>query len=140
MSNSNSSTPQGRPQLPTPEQAYSHLFDEVHARAFFGKLAAHGRPVTTDKQAADYLELAGKLRMLHQDPAVKAAAEADGPLAEASAALDQFMAQNGFRPSGRDVATKQAAVQLAADPAVYASVLALKAAEAGQVAAAAKAA
>ena len=48
--------------LPDVGEAYNNLFEGVHANVFFGKLANHGIQPQNEKEAADLLELAGKLR------------------------------------------------------------------------------
>ena len=125
--------------LPSPEQAYNHLFTNVHARAFFGKLASLGFQPRSEKEAADMLELAGKLRMVEQQ--TKQASATANPYAQASNGLDQVLAQAGLdggikqaSSQERDVAINQVAAQVMEDPDIYNSVLSLKAAEAEQVA------
>ena len=124
--------------LPTPEQAYAHLFDNVHARVFFGKLASFGIQPQSEKQASELLELAGKLKAAEQDPTVKAAAERNSPFAQASSDLDRQLGRMGVGKAAAaeqaDIALNQAAAQLAQDPATYNAVLSLKAAEATQIA------
>jgi hypothetical protein len=134
-------TPQANP-LPNPEQAYNHLFDTVHGQVFFGKLAEAGFAPTTQKEAQDMLELAGKLRLAEEDPQVKQAAAAASPLSQAANALDGVLTQNGMDGQlkqaaavEQDTALKQAVGHLLQDRDVYNSVLALKAAEAEQIAA-----
>lgn len=124
--------------LPSPEVAYQTLFDGVHQRAFFGKMAQL-RPEylpQNEKQASDLLELAGKLRLVDQEAVVKEAEESLDPFAAANAALDQTMAHYGFgavkaaAAQEESVAIKSAAADLMNDPDIYNSVLALKANEA----------
>jgi len=128
--------------LPDPKTAYDTLFQNVHARAFFGRLAQHGFTPASEKQAQEYLDLAGKLRVVEQDPRVKAANDANDPIAEANAALSNVMARHGLdggikaaAANDAQVARRQAAIQLAQDPSIYNSALSLKAAEASQLAA-----
>ena len=124
--------------LPNPEAAYDHLFNNVHAQVFFGRLAQRGYAPQNEKQAQDLLGLAGRLREVAQ--AEKTANDASSPFAGAVAALDQYL---GVNTSGhvkqaqaqqRDLAIKQAAAELAEDAGVYNSVLSLKAYEASVLA------
>lgn len=138
MSNQNT---QGQPSLPNPQEAFNHLYNTVHAPAFFNKLASFGYQPRTEKEAAELLELAGKLRMVEQDPQVKAASAANSPYAEANQALDRALSAYGLDGSikqagaqEREIGLRRVASQLAADPAVFNSVLSLKAAEAAQLA------
>ena len=48
--------------LPEVGEAYNNLFEGVHANVFFGKLANNGIQPQNEKEAADLLELAGRLR------------------------------------------------------------------------------
>lgn len=128
-------------ELPSPEDAYAHLFDQVHAQVFFTKVAQAGYAPRTEKEAADLLELAGKLRLVQEDPAVKQASDASSPYAVASSALDRLLGQNGMDGSTKqaaaqeqEVALNQAVGMLAQDPNIYNSVLSLKAAEAQSIA------
>ena len=123
--------------LPDPDAAYSHLFDQVHARIFFTKLGQAGYTPRNEKEAQEMLELAGKLRMVRQDPAVKQAADDSGRFAQANQALDTVLGQHGMDGSikqasaqEQDVALDQAVDLLAQDHNIYNSVLSLKAAEA----------
>lgn len=132
----------GQPQLPNVKTAYDTLFSQIQARAFFGRLGQLGYSPTSEKQAQEYLNLAGKLRVIEQDPQVKAANDANDPIAQASAALDTAMARFGLDTGVKtaaaqeaDVSRRNIAAQLAADPSLYASVLSLKSAEASQLAA-----
>jgi hypothetical protein len=121
--------------LPDPQEAYAHLFTNVHQRAFFHKLASHGIEPQTPKEAQDLLELAGKLRVAAEDPSVKQAmAGDDSRFGAANAALDNLLGQEPAykqaQAQEQTVAIKQAAAHLAQDPDIYNSVLALKVAEA----------
>lgn len=128
-------------QLPDPQTAYQNIFDGVHQRVFFHKLAQLGYVPTNEKQAAAMLELAGNLRMVEEEAAVKQAESSYDPFEAANDALKTTLGQYGF--SGpRDnaaneeaVAIKQAAAAWSEDPDIYNSVLALKAYEAEQAAA-----
>jgi hypothetical protein len=122
-----------QPLLPDPQAAYDHLFQGVHQRVFFAKLAAAGYDVSTPQQAGDLLKLAGTLRVAQEEQQVKAAAAGTDPYAAALANLEGVMTDAGF--SGvktaaareQDYAIKQAALDLMGDPDMYNAVLALKA-------------
>jgi hypothetical protein len=122
--------------LPDPKVAYETLFDNVHAQAFFGQLAAHGIVPATQKEAADLLDMGGKLRAYAQDPAVKQAAAANSPISAAAAELDAML---GDSPVGKQaaaqervVAVKRAAAALAQHPDIYNAVVSLRQAAAAQ--------
>lgn len=125
-------------QLPDAGTAYNHLFGNVHARVFFTKLASvHGYPAETPESQNELLQLAGRLR--HVAQAEKQAAAS--PYGTALSSLDQVMGAAGMdqpmqaaRYQEAEMAIKQAAAELANDPGVYNSVLALKANEAAAVA------
>jgi hypothetical protein len=122
--------------LPSSDAAYQHLFDNVHAQVFFGKLASRGYTPQNEKQAQDLLTLAGRLRAV-----VTEKAAADNPFASAVTALDAYLGETGMdgqlkvaKAQEAAQSIKEAAAQLANDPAIYNSVLALKAQEATMVA------
>jgi len=120
--------------LPDVQTAYNTLFDGVHQQVFFNKLASYGFVPQNEKEAAEMLELAGKLRYVEGEEE-KVAADSSR-VSQANVALDNVL---GI-PRGQDeklaaaedeyAAINQAAAQLAEEPAFYNSVLALKAAEA----------
>ena len=116
--------------LPELETAYNNLFEGVHANVFFGKLANHGIEPQNEKEAADLLELAGRLRGVDNEE--KEAG--DSRFANPVGALNEVL---GETPQGKQAqaqeeaqAYKQAAAALAQEPVFYNSVLALKANEA----------
>lgn len=116
--------------LPEVGEAYNNLFEGVHANVFFGKLANHGVQPQNEKEAADLLELAGKLRGV--DDTEKEAG--DSRFANPVGALNEVLSET---PQGQqtqaqeaEMTYKSAAAQLAQDPVFYNSVLALKANEA----------
>lgn len=124
--------------LPDPQQAYDTIFQGVHAKVFFHKLAAAGFQPRSEGEAAYMLETAAKLRAIQESAQVKQAAEQENPYFQLSKSLDTVMDQYGF--SGRpryqeaEISYKQAADSLMRDPAIYNAVLSLKAAEyAGQL-------
>lgn len=121
--------------LPDPKVAYDHLFGNVHAQVFFGRLAQRGYAPQNEKQAQDLFGLAGRLRAVEE--AEKTAGD-DSPFSGALSALDGFLGQNGYADQAATqehaMAIKEASAELAQDPAIYNSVLALKAFEAEQIA------
>jgi len=88
-------------------------------------------------QAEYLLKIAGDLRMAVTAGAVKQAADADDPFAAAAAALDRQLAGfPGFQKAAaqeEEVSVKNAAAAWMEDPAIYNSVLSLKAHEAEQL-------
>lgn len=130
-----------QPLLPDPQAAYDHLFQNVHQRVFFQKLAAAGYEPATAQQAGDMLKLAGHLRIAQEEQQVKAAAAGSDPYAAALAHLEGAMTDAGFSGGKQaafreqEWAVKQAAGDLMADPDMYNAVLALKAHEADAAAA-----
>lgn len=128
--------------LPDPKAAMQNLFDDVHQRVFFHVLAGRGYAPQNEKQAAAMLGLGAKLRLVAEEQAVKAAADADDPFLAASAALDNVLGRAGLHAVGHaqhqeeQLAIKQAAWEWAQIPDIYNSVLALKAHEADQILAA----
>jgi hypothetical protein len=123
-------------EFPNPVDAYNHLFSNIHARVFLNKLASeYGIHANSEKEATDLFAIAGRLRE-HENP-VKQAAD-QSRFGDAAAALNSVIEST---PAGQqqlaytqDFAIKQAAAELMQDPAVYNSVLALKAEEAAQLA------
>jgi hypothetical protein len=108
--------------LPTPHDAYNHLFQQVHATTFMNKLAAAGIVPQTDAEATDLYKLAGELRQ-H----VAARQQVTGNrFAPATAALQKLAAANPVLQQARqDQAVKLAAAQLLQDPSIYNSLLSL---------------
>ena len=117
--------------LPNPEDAYNQLFEGVHSQVFFGKLASYGIQPTTEKEAMDLFELAGRLR--HVDgPEKQAAAQSrfGGVVSALDSVLDNTPAARQQQAVHGKQAVKQAAAELMQDPGVYNAVLSLKAQEA----------
>jgi len=110
--------------LPSAVDAYNHLFHNVHAEIFFGKLASFGIQPATEKEASDLLALAGQLRDV--DTPEKQAAD-QSRFSPALAALNSVTATE-------EQSIKQAAAALSQDPGIYNAVLALKAHEAAVLA------
>lgn len=126
------------PTLPDPDTAYNTLFDGVHARIFFTKCAQAGIQPRTHEEAQWMLDTVGKLRTVQEHQ--KTAAARTSPFLAMNRHLDSVLQKAGF-DVGRanveeaDLSYKQAAATLAADPAFFNATLALKIAEAEQVAA-----
>lgn len=114
--------------LPEPQQAYDHLFNNVHGRVFFSRLGMHGVQPLNEKEANDLLMLAARLRTESDNENVKAASESRfggmlGALGEPANDQQQDT-----------LAIKQAAEYYASDADIYNSVLSLKAHEAAELA------
>jgi|TARA_R110002051_G_scaffold312696_1_gene388077 hypothetical protein len=129
MSNENQAS------LPEPADAYNNLFEGVHANVFFGKLANQGFQPQSEKEAADLLQLAGRLR--HVDENEKAASIDQSRFEGPAQALDGILSGAGLGEvkaakayDEETQAIKAAAAQLAQEPLFYNSVLSLKAHEA----------
>lgn len=121
--------------LPDPQAAYDHLFQGVHQKVFFQKLASAGYVVESPQQAGYLLNLAGKLRLVQEEQATKTAADRD-PYAAALAHLDGALSAGGYgsvkaaAEADQEWAIKSAASDLMEDPDMYNSVLSLKQAQA----------
>ena len=107
--------------LPPAAQAYDTILNRVHTAQFRQKLASRGYPVQTQEDLARAMSIAGRLRNVQQDEAVKLAA-AESIFAVGEAQLDALIS-GGAGPS--DVAVKLAAAELAGDPEIYASAVSL---------------
>tara|TARA_R110002020_G_scaffold16515_8_gene58279 strand:- start:5882 stop:6301 length:420 start_codon:yes stop_codon:yes gene_type:complete len=133
MSNENQAT------LPDPADAYNNLFEGVHANVFFGKLANHGFQPQSEKEAADLLQLAGRLRHVDETEKVASADQSrfEGPVDALDGILTGAGIGNVKAAQAHDEeaqAIKAAAAQLAEEPLFYNSVLSLKAHEASVLA------
>jgi len=116
--------------LPDPQDAYNHLFDGVHSEVFFGKLASYGIHPSSEKEAADLLQLAAQLS--HAVDSEKTASESrfSGAVQALNSAFNNTPAGLQKQAKAKDQAIEKAAEQLAQDPAIFASVISLKAAQA----------
>lgn len=114
--------------LPNPNDAYNYLFNNVHAQVFLNKLASYGIVPSTEAEVSDLFALAGQLR--HIDSPEKQAAE-QSRFGSAVAGLNAALTST---PEAQDFAVKQATFDLANDPAIYNSILSLKAHEAAVLA------
>ncbi len=128
--------------LPKPDDAYSFLLQEAHAKTFFQKLASYGWHPRTVEESQWMLETAAKLRVLHAEDRQKQASAKNNPFQAMSAHLDRVFEANGL-PNGvkqaaaqsLDQSLRDAANMLANDPRFYDSVLSLKVAEAKNISA-----
>jgi len=114
--------------LPNPNDAYNYLFSNVHAEVFMNKLAGYGIVPSTEAEVSDLFALAGQLR--HIDSPTKQAAD-HSRFGSAVAGLNAALTST---PEAQDYAVKQATYDLANDPNIYNSILALKAHEAAVLA------
>ena len=121
--------------LPNPTDAYNYLFSNVHAEVFMNKLAGYGIVPSTEAEVSDLFALAGQLR--HIDSPEKQAAEhsrfgyAVAGLTDALNSTPEGQFQQAY---AQDHAVKQATYDLANDPNIYNSILALKVHEAAVLA------
>lgn len=116
--------------LPELETAYNNLFEGVHANVFFGKLANHGIDPQNEKEAADLLELAGRLRGVDNEEKEAGDSRFANPVGALSEVLGETPQGKQAQAQEEAQAYKQAAAALAQEPVFYNSVLALKANEA----------
>jgi hypothetical protein len=114
--------------LPNPNDAYNYLFNNVHAQVFLNKLASYGIVPSTEAEVSDLFALAGQLR--HIESPEKQAAD-HSRFGSAVAGLNAALTST---PEAQDFAVKQATYDLANDPAIYSSILSLKAHEAAVLA------
>jgi hypothetical protein len=113
--------------LPDPVSAYQHLFDRVHAQVFLNKLASYGIVPTTEAELEDLFTVAAQLRPV---PGAEKQAAASSRFESAASALGAVANPQQAPGAFQESALKQAVAELAADPDIYNSVLAVKAAEA----------
>jgi hypothetical protein len=124
------------PVLPSKDVALDTLFQGVHQRTYFAKLASFGYVPRTQAQAQSLLDLAGRVDLIDQESTVKAAMVADDPFGAACAQLDQVMNEAGHQPFQKAAeqqelwAAQQTAEQLMQDPTFYNAMLMAKKAEA----------
>lgn len=101
--------------------ASSNILKGVYAPTFLQKMAERGYQATNNKEAEELLELGFKLAEMGAQPT-----EPTSKFASAVGALSQL--SNGTAAVA-EYQYKQAAVQLAQDPAIYVSALLLQQAE-----------
>jgi hypothetical protein len=123
--------------LPDQDTAYDTLFNGVQQRVFFQKMASRGYTPQNAQQAQTMLDTAGRINAVAEHTQVKTAAAQNDPYAMAGRALDAVLGQVGLdgpikQAQDRETANayQNAAYYFAQDPAIYNSVLAMKAAEA----------
>lgn len=124
--------------LPNPDEAFATLFDKVHAEVFFQKLASFGVYPQSREDSLAYLDLAGKLRRVEEEPAVKQANQS--LVIEANGELDVALQKMGLDTGAKqaayqeeELAIRQLAHQIAVNnPDVYRSVVSLKLASENQ--------
>lgn len=121
--------------LPTPQEAYNTLLEDVHNRIFFHKLASVGRTPRTTQEAEFMLQTAFKLR-----GAEKAAEETDSVYGRMYRQLSEVVDGPTAQQAAKQATTKladdsmwEAAGEAMQLPAVYDAALALKAAEAADI-------
>jgi hypothetical protein len=106
---------------------------------FLPAVARAGFPIKTAEDASNLISLAARLRTADADPRVKQAAVS--PYAAAVSDLDGVMADNGIGADQArqevEISVKKAAAAAAEAPALYNSVLVLRAAQAQALAQAA---
>lgn len=122
--------------MPDPETAFAHLANNVHNGLIFEKFAAAtGFVPQNEKQAHDLLETAEMLFAMHQQGQIKTASEAYDPISNAKDALLSVLGHSKTA-SAPVSAPSDLAAALMQNPAIYDSVVSLKAAEAMELQAA----
>ena len=121
--------------LPSPEQSYDTIHRSLYANAVFSALQEVDPAFVprTAKQAQAVLEMAQKLAAADEHVAADAGLAGDDPFVAANQALDAAMQKAGFDFGSADreeQLVKQAAEQCFGDPALYNSMLSLRAKEA----------
>jgi hypothetical protein len=110
-------------QLPDVNTAYNTVFQNAHSNVFFSQLQASGIVPQNEKEANDLLLLGAELHATQQQEKA-ASSRFDAPLNNLRSVVGSA-AQAPFN----QLAIKQAAATLMADPDTYNSVLALAAYE-----------
>lgn len=125
--------------LPDPDTAANTMFDRVHSRVFFTKLAQQGIVPQTEKEASDLLEMAGRLREVAEQEKLASAnhSQFGGPLQ----ALNGVLGARGWNGHMKqaseqqfELMVKQASAEAANDPELYNATLSLISAEAAALA------
>lgn len=94
------------------QESYDMLVTQVHAPVFFNKLAQHGIPYpTTEEEAINVLQLAGKIRNAYERETVKAAGQRTEFAANLSNSLDAFLARQYGDNSAAETQYKEAAAE-----------------------------
>ncbi len=123
--------------LPDGQTAYNTLFDKVHTQVFLHKLASAGIPIRSAEEAASYLDLGSKLRMIDEAQAIKVAQDSESPLNYLHSLCDQALGQMGHQTkvaeAQYDRGRRDVAATLAQDPVLYNAVLGFKEAQARMI-------
>ncbi len=128
------------PALPDRQAALNNVFEGVHQRVFFNKLASFGYAPTNAQEAQSLLALAGRCDLMAQDDAVKTAAASNDPFGAALASLDHVLGESGHPGFQKQAeqnelwAAQQTALELMDNNDLYNSMLVVKQAEAEQYA------
>lgn len=118
------------------EEAYGHVYHNVHKRAFFHRLSQHDIVPQTEKEAEELLDMGSKVVMASANPVLQQAAAGESRFTKASQALNGALASQGLiSPEEKqampdnDLSTEAqaAAWELAQDPAVFKSAEVLQA-------------
>lgn len=112
---------------PDVEAAYQRLFVDVHAPAFFEKLAADfGIRPENERQAAQLLDIGEKLWSAQQEINVKEAAANTDWLTTAASQLDQSLTEAGLQSESNQADYQQKAAAFADNPQIKSAVLAFQ--------------
>lgn len=119
------------PSLPTPQAAFDNVL-QLAQRVFFQKCAQAGFSPRNSQEAEMMMNAADNLYAVDQAAQVKAAAAGNDPLSAIFNASTKLAEQYGVKSAAAAEANGALALgnQLAQDPTLYNSVLALKSAEA----------
>lgn len=122
-------------QLPSADDAFARLFNDVYQNVLFHKLASYGIEPTSDAQRAAMIESAMRLRAMEEESAYKAAEDGSDPFV---AANEYLAGLAGESPRVKQAAQEEAIGNMAAElmrhPDYYNSVLAIKAKQAADAA------
>lgn len=108
--------------LPSVDEAYATLREQVYAPVFFSKLASYGIVPQTQAEHEELAQLAERLRNVAGS---EKTASGSGRFGEALGALDQLIEDAPLPSSVASQVIKQAAAQATTDPSIYESVLSL---------------
>lgn len=129
--------------LPDNDTARQVIIQAVHKQAFLGRMAELGHEAASEAEADAMVGLGFKVAAAAADPMLNKQAEmaqAPGPYAFASEALDRFLGTSkqasAHNPHGLDNVAMAGALELARDPTIFASALVLKHAQDAALAAA----
>lgn len=117
-------------ELPDPTEAYDFLFQNIHSEVFMNKLAAAGIVPQNEQEVRDLFTLAGNLRHVQAQKQASAQSRFSSAVSYLDGALSSDENLRWQAKQTESLAIKQAASQLAVDPAIYNAVLSLKLKEA----------